>query len=97
LATGKWIEFEGEFSIDYPNTDNEMSVEYYLSKVELILKKTYKDEPFSLSWDGDGMEDEVQFIGIKCNKSLFNKFELKDIYKNKWKSFDLHLNTWETE
>lgn len=97
LAGGKWFEFEGEFDIFYPSSDKELSEEEYKSKVESIINDQYKNEPFNVNWLWDEMEMNFQIIEIKCNKSLFDRFELEGIDKGKWKGYDLHLTTWKTE
>jgi len=72
--------------------DNEEKV---LKNLTLEIKKAYPNEEFELESKG-GSSTEL-FVGVKCNKSLNDKFQLykrKYLKDDNWEPFYLSIRTY---
>jgi len=94
-----WLKYEGEFSFTYickkGNKDCMDNEEKVLKNLTLEIKKAYPNEEFELESKG-GSSTEL-FVGVKCNKSLNDKFQLykrKYLKDDNWEPFYLSIRTY---
>jgi hypothetical protein len=89
-----WTKFEGEFTFDYPCSNCFEDETKALITVEKEIRNNYPREDFELT--GAGGSNTAIIVGVKCNKSLYDKFKLYKFGWQKWDDYKANLRTWWT-